>query len=119
MGQIQAGLYEYYGIAFPHAEACSLLRYREGQFYRRHVDNLLLGSRLEEAKQGLPTRDISVVGYLNDDFEGGTTWFDRQNLEVKPRTGCVIVFPAYYTHPHQSLLVTRGQKYAFTTWLFH
>ncbi|UZQ53894.1 2OG-Fe(II) oxygenase [Trichothermofontia sichuanensis B231] len=117
--QIQTLLHEYYGIAFPHAEACSILRYRQGQFYRRHVDNLLLSSRLEEAQQSLPTRDISIVGYLNDDFEGGTTWFDRQNLEIKPQTGSVIIFPAYYTHPHQSLPVTRGQKYAFTTWLFH
>jgi len=119
VNQIQALLFEYYGIAFPHAEACSILRYREGQFYRRHVDNLLLASRLEEAKQGLPIRDISVVGYLNEGFEGGTTYFDRQNLEVRPKQGCAVVFPAYYTHPHQSLPITRGQKYAFTTWLFH
>lgn len=117
--QIQAHLYADYGIAFPHAEACSILRYRVGQFYRRHVDNLLLASRWEEAKQGLPIRDISIVGYLNDDFEGGATWFDRQNLEIKPKAGCAVVFPAYYTHPHQSLPITRGEKYAFTTWLFH
>lgn len=116
---IQRLLYEHYGIKFPHSESCSILRYRSGQYYKRHVDNLLLESRLQEAAQGVPTRDVSVVGYLNDDFEGGETFFDRQDIKVKPKQGAVLVFPAYYTYPHQSLPVTQGTKYAFSTWLFH
>jgi predicted 2-oxoglutarate/Fe(II)-dependent dioxygenase YbiX len=116
---VQHLLFQHYGIRFPHAETCSILRYRSGQAYKRHVDNLLLSSRLEEAAKGVPIRDVSIVGYLNEAFEGGETYFDRQNLKVKPRRGCVIVFPAYYTHPHQSLPVTQGCKYSFTSWLFH
>lgn len=116
---IQKLLFQHYGIQFPDAETCSILRYQEGQFYKRHVDNLLLSSRLEEADKGIPIRDISVIGYLNEDFEGGETFFDRQNIKVKPQLGSVLVFPAYYTHPHQSLPVLKGQKYSFTTWLFH
>lgn len=116
---IQNILYQHYGIRFPHVETCSILRYQKGQFYKRHVDNLLLSSRLEEAARGIPIRDISLVGYLNEDFEGGETFFDRQNLKVKPQIGSVLVFPSYYTHPHQSLPVIEGQKYCFTTWLFH
>lgn len=95
------------------------MRYRVGQSYKRHVDNLLLASRLDEAAQGVPTRDISIIGYLNQDCEGGETFFDRQNLKIKLQTGSVLVFPSYYTHPHQSLPVLKGQKYSFTTWLFH
>ncbi len=119
IGIIQDLLYQHYGIPFPHSETCSILRYREGQFYKRHVDNLLLKSRLEEAAHAIPTRDISIVGYLNDGFEGGETFFDRQNIKVTPQRGSVLVFPSYYTHPHQSLPVVKGQKYCFTTWLFH
>lgn len=116
---IQNLLYQHYGILFAHVETCSILRYQKGQFYKRHIDNLLLPSRLEEAAKGIPIRDISVVGYLNEGFEGGETFFDRQNLKVKPQMGSVLVFPAYYTHPHQSLPVSEGNKYCFTTWLFH
>jgi predicted 2-oxoglutarate/Fe(II)-dependent dioxygenase YbiX len=119
IGVLQKMLYQYYGVAFPHNEPCSILKYEPGQFYRRHIDNMLLSSRLEEAKQGIPIRDVSVVGYLNESFIGGETYFDRQNLKVTPHTGDVIVFPAGYTHPHQSLPVTQGIKYAFNTWLFH
>jgi predicted 2-oxoglutarate/Fe(II)-dependent dioxygenase YbiX len=116
---VQRLLYKHYGIQFPYAEPCSILRYRQGHFYKRHVDNLLLASRFQELEQGIPTRDISIVGYLNDDFEGGETYFDRQDVKVKPEAGAVLVFPAYYTHPHASLPVRQGQKYAFTSWLFH
>ncbi len=112
-------LFKVYGVQFPHAEACSILRYLPGQSYKRHVDNILLTSRFQQLEQGIPTRDVSVVGYLNDDFEGGETLFDRQNVKVKPRQGSAIAFPAYYTHPHQALPVTRGRKYAWTTWLYH
>ncbi|MEY2976282.1 MAG: prolyl hydroxylase family protein [Prochlorotrichaceae cyanobacterium] len=116
---VQAFLHQHYGIYFAHAEPCSILRYQEGQFYKRHVDNLLFSSRLEEAARQVPIRDVSVVGYLNEAFEGGETYFDRQQVKITPRTGSVLVFPAYWTHPHASLPVRRGTKYAFTTWLFH
>lgn len=116
---IQEALYQNYRVKFSQIETCSILRYHTGQFYKRHVDNLLLASRRDEVSQGVLTRDVSIVGYLNDDFVGGETFFDRQNLKVKPQKGSVLVFPSYYTHPHQSLPVTKGCKYAFTSWLFH
>jgi prolyl 4-hydroxylase len=116
---VQQLLFQDYGVKFPYAEPCSILRYREGHFYQRHVDNLLLASRFQEVEQGIPTRDISVVGYLNDGFVGGETYFDRQDVTVKPEAGAVLVFPSYFTHPHASLPVRQGQKYAFTSWLFH
>lgn len=112
-------LFEEYGVKFPYAEPCSILRYQAQQFYKRHVDNILLASRFQEIEQGLPTRDISVVGYLNDNFKGGETYFDRQNVKAKPQTGAVLVFPSYFTHPHASLPIRQGVKYAFTCWLYH
>ncbi len=116
---LQNLLFEHYGIHFPYAENCSILRYGTGQFYQRHVDNILLANRFQEVQQGIPTRDISVVGYLNDGFVGGETYFDRQQIKVTPETGSVLVFPSYFTHPHASLTVQSGEKYAFTSWLFH
>ncbi len=116
---IQQMLVQVYGIRFPYAEPCTLLRYQPGQFYKRHIDNILLGSRFEELEQGLPCRDVSIVGYLNGEFEGGETYFDRQDVKVRPEAGAVLVFPASFTHPHESLPLRQGEKYAFTSWLFH
>ncbi|NJO39472.1 MAG: 2OG-Fe(II) oxygenase [Cyanobacteria bacterium CRU_2_1] len=116
---VQRLLFETYGVKFPYAEPCTILRYGQGQFYKRHIDNILLSSRFQELEQGIPTRDISIVGYLNDGFEGGETYFDRQNIKVTPEAGAVLAFPSYFTHPHESLPILKGQKYAFTSWLFH
>jgi len=119
IGIVQKLLYKHYGIGFPHSEACSILRYRPGEFYKRHVDNILLSSRLEEAEKGVPVRDVSIVGFLNEGFEGGELYFDRQDIKIKPQAGDVAVFPAFYLFPHQSRPVTRGCKYSFVTWLYH
>ncbi len=116
---VQKLIHRTYGVGFYDMESIAILRYRPGQFYQRHVDNILLSSRRAEVAQGIPTRDLGIVGYLNEDFTGGETYFDRQGVTVKPRQGAVVVFPAYYTHPHQSLPVQSGVKYALTTWLFH
>ncbi len=117
---IQETLAKTYGVQFPQAEACSILRYSPSQQYKRHVDNLTPGShRIREAERGIPTRDVSIVGYLNDDFEGGETFFDRQKIKIKPKKGSAIVFPSYYTHPHQAMIVRSGRKYSWTNWLYH
>jgi prolyl 4-hydroxylase len=118
LGVIQAWLKGHYGIAFTQAEACSILRYDPGEYYKRHVDNLLMPSRMHEAAQGIPTRDVSIVGYLNEGFEGGETYFDRQELKVVPQAGGVIVFPSFFAFPHQSLPVVSGRKYAWVSWLY-
>ncbi len=116
---IQEALLKLYSVNFTQVEPCSIVRYSPSQNDKRRIDNLLLGSRLTEVEQGLPTRDVSIVGYLNDDFDGGELFFDRQSIKVPPKKGGVLVFPAYYTHPHQSLLVTRGRKYIWQSWLYY
>jgi prolyl 4-hydroxylase len=116
---IQEALSQIYGLKFPHAEPCSIVRYSPSQNAKRRVDNIVRSSRFQEVEEGIPTRDISLLGYLNDDFNGGEMFFDRQNIKIPPQKGSAIVFPAYYTHPHQSLPVTRGRKYSWTSWLYH
>jgi hypothetical protein len=44
--------------------------------------------------------DISSVLYLNDDFDGGNTYFTQHDISVKPKQGSVVIFPGdrYYIH---------------------
>jgi predicted 2-oxoglutarate/Fe(II)-dependent dioxygenase YbiX len=60
------------------------------------------------------TRYITVLCYLNDDFEGGSTTFPDLGHEVTPESGKV-VFPSDYLHCGEA--VTRGDKYVLVTWL--
>ena len=54
---------------------------------------------------------ISVVGYLNDDYEGGELYFKEQDIKIKPSAGSVVIFPSKEPYFHQSLPTKSGVKY--------
>lgn len=62
-------------------------------------------------------RAISVLIYLNDDYEGGEVEFVHLNLKMKPKAGTVILFPPNYPYRHIAHPVTKGTKYSIVTWL--
>lgn len=66
-----------------------------------------------------PDKDRMMVAiwYLNTDYEGGTTDFKAQDIQVKPQTGKLLLFPTFWTHYHRGDEVISGTKYIATTWL--
>jgi hypothetical protein len=108
-----------YEVVFSHIELYAIERFRAGQSHKRHRDGQVMTNRYAELAQGVPARDVTLIGCLNEDFEGGELLFDRQSVKVKPVLGSIIAFPACYTHPYQALPVLRGCKYSLTSWLIH
>ncbi len=90
-----------------------LLRYGVGQFYKAHID---VSPRMKD--QSVARRVLSVVSWPVGGFEGGGLSFPRQKVIVKPEPGSLVVFPANYVYPHESLPVTSGTKYSIVTWLY-
>lgn len=68
-----------------HQEPLHLVRYKPGQEYRAHVDAVD-----EHEKESHGHRLSTVLIYLNDVADGGSTSFTDLNLEVKPATGAAI-----------------------------
>lgn len=55
---------------------------------------------------------VSLVAYLNDDFEGGGTYFPRWSYSTAGLpAGTAILFPGGLSHVHCGLKVTRGVRY--------
>lgn len=54
---------------------------------------------------------VSVVAYLNDDYEGGEIYFPRFNLTIKPEAGDIVIFPSTYIYEHASQDMISGTKY--------
>ena len=54
---------------------------------------------------------ISTVLALNEGYEGGGTWFWRQQKLHKGQTGHVSVHPSVITHRHGGRPVTKGKRY--------
>ena len=85
----------------------SILRYTEGQHYNWHHD-------ADPNNRDSRCRTISVVLYLNDNFEGGGTEFiDKVR---KPEPGQALFFPSNWTFLHSAQPVTKGKKYSLVTW---
>lgn len=61
-----------------------------------------------------PDRDIAAILYLNDDFEGGRTFF-KDGKHIKPRKGWLARFDGGHI-PHGVSKVTGGTRWTLITW---
>lgn len=93
---------DYYAIGLN--ERLRYYRYERGQQFDWHRDGAFVRSRDEQSL-------LTVLFYLNEDFEGGSTdfWDADGELRVVPRCGMALLFP----HPlsHRGAPVLRGTKY--------
>jgi prolyl 4-hydroxylase len=62
-------------------------------------------------------RVLAFMTYLNDVEEGGETSFHYYDINVKPKKGKTIIWPAEWTHAHSGGLVKQGSKYIVTGWI--
>ena len=61
-------------------------------------------------------RTISIILYLNNDFEGGNTVFSHK--KYKPLPGQALIFPSNWCYPHAGEPVTSGKKRVAVTWYY-
>ncbi len=87
-------------------ENYSILKYGVGQKFTNHVDD---SPEL--------TRRISMVYYINDNYEGGEIVFPRFNVSYKPTANELILFPSFYMYNHSVLPVTKGTRYSVVSWI--
>jgi len=76
-----------------------ILRYESDKFYESkmdiHIDN----------------EQVPIIIYLNDDFEGGGTYFPLLKKTINGNTGDLIFYPGGVTHPHGGKKITKGKRY--------
>lgn len=91
-------------------EYYTINRYNEKSYMGPHVDST---DRTE-----LKSPTISIVVYLNDDYEGGELSFPEQGVLIKPEAGSMVIFPSYSPYYHDPLPVTKGHKYMSPVFCF-
>lgn len=92
----------YWGVGIMSYEAFNFVKYEgPGTHFKIHADHG-------------PTyvTTVSIVVYLNDDYEGGELWFPRFDLTIKPKAGDIAVFPSTYVYEHASQDMISGTKYS-------
>ena len=87
----------------------NLQRYKTGQHFKEiHTER----SSLENLH-----RIFAFMTYLNDVQEGGSTYFSHYDLEIQPRKGLTLIWPAEWTHAHRGNILRKGSKYIITGWI--
>jgi Rps23 Pro-64 3,4-dihydroxylase Tpa1-like proline 4-hydroxylase len=81
-----------------------ILKYQESGYLPAHQD------------QGVSSRVLSVLLYLNDDYEGGEIEFKHSGIKIKPKAGSILFFPSNFLYVHEVHPVTKGPRYALPNW---
>ena len=61
-------------------------------------------------------RLIALMVYLNTVTDRGQTHFPTQNISFSPKVGDILMWPAYWTHPHHGIASPTQTKYIITGW---
>ena len=86
------------------------IRYHPGQKMQNHCDHI---SSLFDDGKGIPI--LSIIGLLNDDYEGGDLiMFEDKKIDTKK--GDLLIFPSNFLYPHEITPVTKGVRYSFVSW---
>lgn len=94
-------------------EDIQCVRYKRSQRFRAHFDAGIGVSRM-----------ATYLLYLNDDFEGGETYFPMLDLAISPHQGSCLRFTntdcegrILWASQHGGLPVQSGTKYALNIWI--
>jgi predicted 2-oxoglutarate/Fe(II)-dependent dioxygenase YbiX len=99
----------HFRVSLSAMEGPQFLLYRPGDFFIRHMDR---------DRDGGNSRQVSFIGFLNSDFEGGTLKFGgldgQRELTLTPADGLLIFFRSDWIHQVEP--VTRGERCTVVGW---
>jgi len=96
-------------------EEPQLLRYSPGGHYLKHADSELRRPGRKDFVKNVD-RDISILLYLNDDFDGGHLKFHKFNYIYKPSAGDLLYFPSDHRYEHEAMMLETGLRFVVVSW---
>ena len=98
-------LYPFAGRVIKSSEVClQILKYVSSGHLPAHQD------------QGISTRVLSSVMYLNDDYDGGEIEFMHSGVKIRPDAGSIIFFPSNFLYVHEVHPINNGTRYSLPFW---
>ena len=95
-------------------EHSNLVYWGAGMKLPPHADNVFIHE--PATPHYCAQRDYSVVVYLNEEFEGGYTYFPQYEYDVIPETGKLLMFPSGDEYVHGVSEVISGERYTLAVW---
>lgn len=113
------------GVSVLNAEFLQIIRYRQGEEFRPHVDYFNeSGAGAYKSLADGGQRAQTVLLYLNADYEGGSTDFPALKLSIKGRRGDLLHFHNLDSDGlgckdtlHAGMPVKAGEKWLLSQWI--
>jgi prolyl 4-hydroxylase len=113
------------GVPVLNGEFLQILRYRIGEEFRPHVDYFNeTGTGAYQSLADGGQRAQTVLMYLNDDYNGGSTHFPKLQLNIKGRRGDMLHFHnlgadglGHRDTLHAGMPVIAGEKWLLSQWI--
>jgi len=117
------GICNKHNLKFENCEEMQIVKYEKDNYYKEHHDSFPFYEPDFLSQGG--HRVLTTLIYLNEEFEGGETWFPHLNLKVKPKRNTAVVFHPLdksnmCCHPkalHGGNPVKSGVKYICNIWI--
>ena len=108
----------FYEVEVHQSEVPQLLSYGIGGHYCPHIDgeSQWMTPKGELIWKKSTDRDLSMVLFINDDYEGGDFVFPDLKVRVRPEPGLLVAFPSNHHYKHGVEPVTKGQRYSMVCW---
>lgn len=97
---------KFYSVKLEPASNPILVKWIESDSMGQHVDDFAIFHN-----------NISLILYINDNYEGGTINFEQYNYSIKPKRGSLIMFPGNKYYAHSVEKVISGTRYTSPFWL--
>jgi PKHD-type hydroxylase len=109
-GMAMAANQQAWKFSVTHSNQCEYLIYDVDGHYDAHIDSVI-DPKQEEC------RKLTVLAFLNDDFEGGRLFLRVGQKKIYPpqSVGTVLVFPSFILHGVEP--VVKGIRRSIVTWM--
>ena len=107
------------------SERFQFITYKKGEKYAPHFDAFDLNQMKKISNRKTTQRIYTNIIYLNENFEGGDTYFPKLGISIQAEAGMMLSFEncidkTNFINPfsiHESLPITKGRKNILITWL--
>lgn len=118
---------ELYGLKLNNDRFMDFFIHPEDSYLEPHTDIIDyeqkevydVGNLLEEQKETWPfhwSGHLSIIIYLNNDYDGGILYFPDQGIEIKPEPGMMVMFPGNLHFLHGVTKTSGANRFTVSLW---
>ena len=105
----------FFGQKLDWMEPPAVLKYQPGGKYDAHADSEYWDPPNRRWVRSID-RDLSLLIYLNDDYEGGSLYLPNFDVRIQPTRGMLIAFPSDHRFMHAAEPLVSGERFAVVCW---